>query len=123
MTFKAEKENDNSGKPEITGSRATKSKLKANLKSEKDAKMVEKSQINEGFSCPKCDQWFKSERNHSKHIQTCSVLKSIENKDITSKTNAISGVSNFEMIESHSTKDHQKPIGLEHGKSVKSSQF
>ena len=54
-------------------------------KKEKEVKIDERSQNGDGFTCAKCDKWFKSERHYSKHVQTCSVSKSVENGEFKNK--------------------------------------
>jgi hypothetical protein len=50
-------------------------------KNEKEVKIDERSQNGDGFTCVKCDKWSRSERHHSKHVQTCSVSKNIGQKE------------------------------------------
>ena len=42
---------------------------KSSSKNEKEVEIDEKSQNGDGFTCVKCDKWFRIEGHHSKHVQ------------------------------------------------------
>ena len=53
-------------KSEVTSPQVVK---KSSSNNEKEVEIDEKSQNRDGFTCVKCDKWFRIEGHHSKHVQ------------------------------------------------------